>query len=1235
MFAEEAADLNNAGLLTHLKKFGFSSFKSKLQQEATLKILERKQDVYVSMPTGSGKSLCFQLPSVVHKYKVAMVFSPLLALIKDQVDQLRQKGIHANTINSNMRSSEVKAVMKDLLSEHPKTQLLYVTPEQARTENFKNLMDSLSKKNKVSYIVVDEAHCVSEWGHDFRPDYVKLGHLRTKYPDIPWIALTATASKKVVEDIFSQLKLHEPVATFKTPCFRENLFYDVIFKNQIKDDPFENLKDFVMGCLYTDSTDSIQAANGCGIIYCRTRDATETVASVLTKRGIRTLAYHAGLKAADRIKVQDDWMAGKVSVISATVSFGMGVDKATVRFVAHWNVPQNIASYYQESGRAGRDGKTAWCRIYYSSEDKRSIDFLLRREIQTAETPSKMKSATNAYKEFEKIVEYCEKVRCRHSNFSRYFGDSEPQCNKRCDVCRNKKSVELSVQQFLNDVFYKTSIRNDNNSYDDLYEGGRRGQKRYLDDYRNDDDSDDNTSKRKEDDGKRKNEDLKFIKEQLSLRKSSKSSSNDDDVMPERARVRASGYTSAKVNGLTISAREAYLDLLTEALAKNHTTCKVVDPPEVELTRDDIETCAIDVEYDIFSNCTVASLYRHSVSKMISQIKKETAALSLHKTIKNFAGSRQTPKRQEGQNTFDPDTSPTTALASFVQASKLLTAYKNAKRIAHSANHRTSSSTARDDKSRPQTSIKAYFQGFSKSTIEKDVPKEHYQGSSTSNKISGSDNTNISLSRSENKCRDRDSSYPDSERTVFSTEGSLSFESPGKDSEESLDASDRKSVPSSDQHRSHSNSPLVKEQSEDILNTMKKDSVGSPLSTDSKQIKILSACGEGSSKTMLNSDVAKEQIAASIQDEVPVSKVNTEITKEFCNTELKCGSTNSGSLSSVSDKDVENVKEGILQGVPEISIDSAVTNSNIMQEVEANDITLPNDDGFSSGNETDTKLSVPSPQSGTKINTHNVNNIPQLSSDIEMKKTTTNMSTDGGLTSSKTQGVSDSVSEKNLVSDTKCNETKVCDAQIETISPANQSSVVKHSVHNEVEKPVVVPSLHSQTQVSAFTKDEKSLNQMVIDLYAKVRDPANIIGKSESEVEETKGVPPPYLESIKDSAKMKTEVKPSSKGSTIGSTLTKGKSSHSPYKKGSHHSTHKDAKKMREKAEVAQKIVKNLMPYYEQNQITSRNLFKLIARNLAHKYMEEHSSVDDDLLKDFVHQYIKLHHVVADDTSER
>lgn len=205
-------------------------------------------DVYVSMPTGSGKSLCFQLPAMLQDNKVAIVFSPLLALIKDQIDHLTKLKIPAESINSKMTTKEREKVLNDLKSMKPDTKFLYVTPEQAATTTFKLLMEHLVKYRKVSYVVVDEAHCVSEWGHDFRPDYLKLGDLREKYRIIPWVALTATASVEVANDILSNLKLLKPVAQYKTPSFRRNLYYDVVYQNCIENE-FDHLADFITKCL--------------------------------------------------------------------------------------------------------------------------------------------------------------------------------------------------------------------------------------------------------------------------------------------------------------------------------------------------------------------------------------------------------------------------------------------------------------------------------------------------------------------------------------------------------------------------------------------------------------------------------------------------------------------------------------------------------------------------------------------------------------------------------------------------------------------------------------------------------------------------------------------------------------------------------------------------------------------------------------------------------------------------
>ncbi|KAE8736657.1 hypothetical protein FOCC_FOCC017890, partial [Frankliniella occidentalis] len=275
MSAEKKSSNEDDHLLSQLKEhFGHNQFKSKLQEQAIREIVKRKGDVFVSMPTGSGKSLCFQLPAVLHSDKVALVFSPLLALMKvsnavwDQIDHLAKLRIVANSINSKMSSSERKAVVQDLRCMRPHTRLLYITPEQASTDNFQSLLEELHRQKKVSYIVVDEAHCVSQWGHDFRPDFLKLGRLRQAYLDIPWIALTATASKvvsdfvflssdsyvMVAKDIEKQLSLKKPVATFKTPCFRRNLFYDVVFQDNMRD-PYSHLSEFIKDTLKIGQTD--------------------------------------------------------------------------------------------------------------------------------------------------------------------------------------------------------------------------------------------------------------------------------------------------------------------------------------------------------------------------------------------------------------------------------------------------------------------------------------------------------------------------------------------------------------------------------------------------------------------------------------------------------------------------------------------------------------------------------------------------------------------------------------------------------------------------------------------------------------------------------------------------------------------------------------------------------------------------------------------------------------------
>lgn len=597
------------------------------------------------MPTGSGKSLCFQLPGFMQENKTTIVFSPLLALIKDQIDHLARYKIHADSLNSKMGVKDKERVTNDLKSVKPNIKFLYITPEQAATSTFKSLLQGLVKYDKIAYIVVDEAHCVSQWGHDFRPDYLKLGQLRQEYPSIPWIALTATASKHVVADILQNLKLREPVAKFKTPCFRDNLFYDVVFKNSIQDD-YIHLKEYVVHCLGKDEEDVKSRQKNCGIIYCRTRESAEKVAKGLTRQGMKTVPYHAGLKASERIAVQDDWMSGKYPVISATVSFGMGVDKGSVRFVIHWDIPQNVASYYQESGRAGRDGKNSFCRIYFDQSEVKSIDFLLKMDVnKSGKNESKTERAKLSIKNFEKIVNYCKAIECRHLLFSRYFGDESPICSNKCDVCKDPKKAKKSLE-----IFEQLSVQTNLqgfagfDDYSDLYGEGRCGVKKNEKEYRNgndhDDDDDDGDTNRnaREEAAKQDRNDL--IKKQFALRKAA-AKTLEMEPSAQISRVNFSQSTTVKVIGLTIATRECYLTLIADALKDNVLKCQLIEPLDNELKYRDFEDIGREIEYESFTKNTVKSLYQRSVAKQITEIKNSTKAEILFRNLKNYVPKKR------------------------------------------------------------------------------------------------------------------------------------------------------------------------------------------------------------------------------------------------------------------------------------------------------------------------------------------------------------------------------------------------------------------------------------------------------------------------------------------------------------------------------------------------------------------------------------------------------------------
>ncbi|MBM2821050.1 MAG: recQ [Candidatus Berkelbacteria bacterium] len=390
-------------LLLLKKHFGYGQFR--LGQAEIIDNIMAQKDSLVLMPTGGGKSLCYQLPALKLP-GITLVISPLIALMKDQVDALKTNGICAEFINSSQSPTEIKNIEDSVRSGEVK--LLYLAPERLSITSFRQFLKTLN----ISLIAVDEAHCISEWGHDFRPDYRNLALLRADFPKTPVVALTATATQRVRQDIINQLRL-EKAKTFITSFNRPNLTYQVEPKRQSYSKLLNYLKE------YKDKS---------VIIYCFSRKDTESLASDITSEGYDALPYHAGLSSECRRVTQDKFIHDKVPIIVATIAFGMGIDKPDVRLVIHYDLPKTIEGYYQETGRAGRDGLPSKCVLFYSYGDKIKQDFF----INQIEDENERQKAQIKLKE---MLDYCEIYTCRRGHLLNYFGEkNDEKCNN-CDIC--------------------------------------------------------------------------------------------------------------------------------------------------------------------------------------------------------------------------------------------------------------------------------------------------------------------------------------------------------------------------------------------------------------------------------------------------------------------------------------------------------------------------------------------------------------------------------------------------------------------------------------------------------------------------------------------------------------------------------------------------------------------------------------------------------------------------------
>eukprot|EP00298_Acanthocystis_sp_HF-20_P013947 c20573_g1_i1.p1 GENE.c20573_g1_i1~~c20573_g1_i1.p1 ORF type:complete len:829 (+),score=355.58 c20573_g1_i1:257-2488(+) len=451
--------------------FGYDGFKPN-QYEAVTALMEGR-DVLVIMPTGGGKSMCYQLPALIMP-GISIVISPLIALMQDQVEALVRRNINARAFHSSLTNQERQDILKTLsdmcngvsqttfsnssnsstslssssgLINQKGLKLLYTTPETLTSDSFYKILVRLYHKNLINFIAVDEAHCISEWGHEFRKSYRRIGKLRESLPSVPVIAATATATKNVMRDISCQLKLQDQkscVASFDRP----EIFYSVVFKAQLKS-VYAHLKHFLQERMKIKKEEKngqmVTVSDGCAIIYCHKRESCTQLAEQLTADGILTKAYHGKLSASERSNILTDFIRENIMVVVATVAFGMGIDKHNVRCVVHMEISGNMEAFYQESGRAGRDGSASYSLVYYSPEDADLREFLARKTLATQMEGSLPKASEHScpVESTYRLRQMCENFACRRKAILGYFGE---EVQKAVGVVKSKVQVKSENQ---------------------------------------------------------------------------------------------------------------------------------------------------------------------------------------------------------------------------------------------------------------------------------------------------------------------------------------------------------------------------------------------------------------------------------------------------------------------------------------------------------------------------------------------------------------------------------------------------------------------------------------------------------------------------------------------------------------------------------------------------------------------------------------------------------------------